>query len=61
MICGLRVDRPIDLVTTNFNDKNASVLLGTGAGGFGAAQKYAVGTLPVGVARADFNHDTKLD
>src|SRR5207237_843170 len=40
---------------------NVSVLLGTGTGSFGAANTFAVGSLPQVVEAADFNGDGKLD
>src|SRR5207249_1194664 len=48
-------DGHTDLVTS------VSVLLGDGAGGFGAPQNYAVGANPSSVAVADFNRDGKPD
>ncbi len=38
-----------------------SVLLGDGAGGFGAAQRYIVGSQLTSMAIADFNGDAKVD
>jgi hypothetical protein len=54
-------DGKLDLVVTNGNSSNVSVLLGTGTGSFGAATNFAVGTTPRSVAVADFNGDGKLD
>jgi|GEM_PF-1009401 len=54
-------DTKLDLVTTNQNSNNVSVMLGDGAGGFSAATNFAVGTYPYAVAVGDFNSDDKQD
>ncbi len=46
-----------DLAVANFGDNNVSILLGNGAGGFGAATNFAVGIYPQSVAVGDFNGD----
>ncbi|HBB94855.1 MAG TPA: hypothetical protein DC054_05640, partial [Blastocatellia bacterium] len=53
-----------DLVTTNFNSDNLSVLFGNGAGGFGAANSISIGadaSHPWSVTVNDVNGDGKLD
>ena len=50
-----------DLATANSGSNDVSVLLGDGAGGFGAATNFAAGTSPVSVAVGDFNGDGKQD
>jgi Calx-beta domain/FG-GAP-like repeat len=56
-------DGKLDLATANTGSNNVSVLLGNGAGGFGAPQQFA--GLPYlhsdSLAVADFNGDTKPD
>jgi FG-GAP-like repeat len=54
-------DGRLDLATANTGSNNVSVLLGDGAGGFGAAQPFAAGAYCHALAVADFNGDTKLD
>src|SRR5262249_48957562 len=54
-------DGKLDLVTANVQDDSVSVLLGKGDGTFQKAVAYAAGTLPVGVAVADFNKDGRPD
>ena len=46
---------------TNGNGSGVSVLLGTGAGSFGAATNFAVGNTPVSIAVGDFNRDGEQD
>lgn len=50
-----------DLVTANYSGNTVSVLLGTGAGTFGAKADYGVGTNPWTVVAADLNGDGKRD
>ncbi len=50
-----------DIASANDNANNVSVLLGNGAGGFGAATNIAVGFFPYSVAVGDFNGDGKQD
>jgi hypothetical protein len=57
----LNADGHVDLVTANTNSNSLSILLGNGAGGFGAATTIPVGTAPTSVAIGDFNGDTKPD
>ena len=46
---------------TSFLDNHVSVLLGDGAGGFGARQDYPVGDYPSGIVAGDFDGDGDLD
>lgn len=55
------VNNRLDIVVANQFSNNVSVLLGDGAGGFGAASNLAVGTNPVAVALADLNNDGRAD
>jgi CSLREA domain-containing protein len=50
-----------DLAIANNGSNNVSILLGDGAGGFGAASNFSVGTAPVSLAVGDFNGDGKQD
>ncbi|MEG4168643.1 MULTISPECIES: DUF4347 domain-containing protein, partial [unclassified Microcoleus] len=50
-----------DLVVTNQNDDNISILLGNGTGGFGTATNFAVGLNPVSVTSGLFNNDNFPD
>ena len=52
-------DGKADIVTAN--DYGGSLLLGNGAGDFGAANQFLAGNKPVAVAIADFNGDGHLD
>jgi len=56
-------DGKLDLVTCALDAATGSfsVLLGNGAGGFGAAQRYVVGSDLSSMAVADFNNDTRPD
>ena len=55
-------DAKQDLATVQPNANTASVLLGDGSGGFGAAANFAVGgEQPLAVAAGDFNGDGKAD
>ena len=55
-------DGNLDLVTcANADTGSFSVLLGNGAGGFGAAQRTVMGTQLSSIAVADFNNDTRPD
>jgi hypothetical protein len=52
-----------DIITTNWDGGNITVLLGNGKGGFTEAQgsPFPAGKTPFGVAIADLNGDGKLD
>lgn len=50
-----------DLVLANWNDSSVSLLLGNGAGAFGAPVAFAVGPNPWALATGDFNGDGQLD
>ncbi|WP_414543033.1 DUF4347 domain-containing protein [Nostoc sp. CCY0012] len=54
-------DGNLDLVTTNTNANNVSILLGDGNGNFGTAKNFLVGANPRSVTLGDFNNDGKLD
>jgi hypothetical protein len=50
-----------DLASANSIDGNVSIALGDGAGGFGAAVNFTVGTAPNAIVVGDFNSDGKQD
>jgi hypothetical protein len=50
-----------DIATSNRTSNNVTVLLGQGAGRFGAAASFAVSSTPVSLAAADFNSDGNVD
>ena len=54
-------DGNADVVTANNTTSNISVLLGDGAGSFGAATNFSVGSFPVAMRVADVTGDGKLD
>ena len=54
-------DGKSDLVTADYSDNTASVLLGNGNGTFQAKQSFGTGSTPRSVAVADFNGDGKSD
>src|SRR6266478_5617966 len=55
-------DGVIDLAVLNNSDRNVSILIGDGSGGFTASTtKYATGRGAVAIVKADFNGDGKLD
>jgi hypothetical protein len=54
-------DVKLDLAIVNQNSNNVSVLLGDGAGGFGAPTNFSVGNGPRYLVVGDFNQDTKFD
>src|SRR5581483_11752861 len=51
----------LDLAVGNFGSNSGSILLGNGAGSFGAATNLGFGSGPKSVAVGDFNRDGKLD
>ena len=57
----LNGDGKVDLATANFINQNVSVLIGDGAGNFGAATSYTLGNQPQQIISADFNNDGKMD
>ena len=54
-------DMRADLVVVNSGSNNVSVYLNDGAGGFGAATNYAVGSNPVAIAVSNINADSFAD
>jgi hypothetical protein len=54
-------DGRLDIITANFNDSNASVLLGNGNGTFQGQQTFATGNRPRSVSLGDVNGDGRLD
>jgi hypothetical protein len=56
----LNMDNVLDLVSANASSNNLSVRLGNGAGSFGSATTFSVGTSPLAVALANFNRDVQL-
>lgn len=50
-----------DLAVANFGTSNVSILLGDGAGVFGAPTNFQVASSPLFIAVADFNGDDHLD
>jgi len=54
-------DGKLDLAVANSESANVSILLGTGAGAFGAATNFAVGGRPISVAIGDLDGDGKPD
>lgn len=57
----LNRDDKLDLVVVDSFDDTVSVMLGDGAGGFGAPVSYPVGFFPVTAAVADLSGDGNLD
>jgi hypothetical protein len=57
----LNGDGQQDLAVANFGTNNVSILLGNGAGSFGAATNFDIGIGPLSVAVGDFNGDGKQD
>jgi hypothetical protein len=60
-VSDFNLDSTYDLAVANGLSNNVSILLGNGAGGFGSATHFAVGTAPFSVAVDDFNNDTASD
>jgi len=57
----LNGDGKLDLAVTDWTSGRVAILLGNGAGSFGAATTFAVGTAPNAVVAGDFNGDGKPD
>ncbi len=57
----LNHDSILDIVTTNSQSNDASVLLGHGDGTFSAETRYATGNRPVDLEIGDLNNDGTLD
>ncbi|MGI4866260.1 MAG: FG-GAP repeat domain-containing protein [Janthinobacterium lividum] len=62
-VADINSDGKPDLLTANYSSSTVGVLLGTGAGIFGAATALSLGPLsnPDNLAVADVNGDGKLD
>ena len=62
-VTDVNVDGRLDIVTANFANGTAGVLLGRAGGGFAAVTSYSTGTncQPNDVAVADMNGDKRLD
>lgn len=54
-------DGLLDIVTSNYNSNNVSLLRGNGNGTFQAAQNFTMGTAPNAIAMGDLNRDGGLD
>jgi Tol biopolymer transport system component len=54
-------DGKLDLAGANFDSDEVSIRLGDGAGNFGAATNFAVGSRPNSLVAEDFNGDGKAD
>jgi hypothetical protein len=61
VITDINGDKKNDLVVSSYSSSAVWVMLGTGKGGFKAAQSFATDGLPQNVVVADFNADKKLD
>ncbi|NJR38638.1 MAG: hypothetical protein HC781_07055 [Leptolyngbyaceae cyanobacterium CSU_1_4] len=57
----LNGDKVLDIVTSNFDSNDASVLIGKGDGTFDSEVFFSVGAGPFGVAIGDVNGDGKPD
>jgi len=54
-------DGKLDLATANYSAGTISVLLGNGAGSFGAASTFTVGTNPYSITKGDFDKNGIVD
>jgi hypothetical protein len=59
--CSLRDNGVLDLVTTNENSDDVSVLLGNDDGTFQPQVRYGVGSFPESIVAADLNGDNRPD
>src|SRR3569833_2142620 len=62
-VADLDKDGNADIITTNLDGNNSTILLGDGKGNFKEADgsPFACGESPFGVAAGDINHDGNLD
>jgi len=62
-VADLNKDGNADIITTNLDGNNATILIGDGRGNFSeaAGSPFACGDSPFGVAVGDINHDSNLD
>jgi hypothetical protein len=57
----VNADGLLDIVTSNAEADNVSVLIGNGTGNFATSKEYPVGKYPIAVVLADFNGDGRPD
>src|SRR5262249_10920758 len=57
VVADFNEDGKPDIITSNFNSDDVSVLLGDGNGGFGEAVQFGTGFGPTSIAVGDFDKD----
>ena len=60
-LADVNVDGRLDIITANYGNNTAGVLLGQAGGGFAAITSYPTGDAPTGIAVADVNSDGRPD